>query len=68
MPIGYFSEGEEAEAATEQVALLTLLRDSGVTGTALHSLASLSPSSRQMIIEMIASAHRMEAQQREGEK
>jgi transcriptional regulator with XRE-family HTH domain len=68
VPISYFGEGEEAEAAAEQVALLTLLRDSGVTGTALHSLASLSPSTRQMIIEMIASAHRMEAQQREGEK
>jgi hypothetical protein len=37
-------------------------------GTALHSLAGLSESSRQMIIEMIASAARMEAKQRGGEK
>ena len=45
-----------------------MLRDSGVTGTALHSLADLSEPSRQMIVEMIASAARMESKQREGEK
>jgi transcriptional regulator with XRE-family HTH domain len=67
VPIGYFGEGEEAEDVAGQVALLTLLRDSGVTGTALHSLAGLSPGSRQMIIEMIASAARMEGKQRGGE-
>ena len=68
VPIGYFGEGEEAESIAGQVALLTLLRDAGVTGTALHSLAGLSEPSRQMIIEMIASAARMEARQRGGER
>jgi hypothetical protein len=68
LPIGYFGEGEEAESIAGQVALLTLLRDSGVTGAALHSLADLSEPSRQMIIEMIASAARMEGKQRGGEK
>jgi len=68
VPLGYFGEGEEAESIAGQVALLTLLRDEGVTGTALHSLADLSEPSRQMIIEMIASAARMESRQRGGEK
>jgi transcriptional regulator with XRE-family HTH domain len=68
VPIGYFGEGEEAESIAGQVALLTLLRDSGVTGAALHSLADLSEPSRQMIIEMIASAARMEGKQRGEEK
>ena len=68
VPIGYFGEGEEAESIAGQVALLTLLRDAGVTGTALHSLAGLSEPSRQMIIQMIASAARMEAKQRGKEK
>jgi transcriptional regulator with XRE-family HTH domain len=68
VPIGYFGEGEEADSVAGQVALLTLLRDSGVTGAALHSLAGLSEGSRQMIIEMIASAARMEGKQRGGEK
>jgi transcriptional regulator with XRE-family HTH domain len=68
VPIGYFGDGEEAESIAGQVALLTLLRDAGVTGAALHSLADLSEPSRQMIIEMIASAARMEARQRGGEK
>jgi transcriptional regulator with XRE-family HTH domain len=68
VPIGYFGDGEDAESIAGQVALLALLRDSGVTGTALHSLADLSEPSRQMIIEMIASAARMEARQRRGEK
>src|SRR5579863_5412928 len=67
VPIGYFGEGEEAESIAGQVALLTLLRDAGVTGAALHSLAGLSEPSRQMIIEMIASAARMEGKQRGGE-
>jgi transcriptional regulator with XRE-family HTH domain len=68
VPIGYFGDDEEAESIAGQVALLTLLRDSGVTGAALHSLADLSEPSRQMIIEMIASAARMEARQRGGQK
>jgi hypothetical protein len=66
VPIGYFGDGEEAESIAGQVALLTLLRDSGVTGAALHSLADLSEPSRQMIVEMIASAARMEGKQRGG--
>ena len=66
VPIGYFGEGEEAESIGGQVALLTLLRDSGITGTALRSLADLSSESRQMIAEMIASAAKRERKRGPG--
>jgi hypothetical protein len=65
VPLGYFGEDEEAESMADQVAMLALLRDSGVTGVALRSLAELSPHSRHMIIEMIESAGRMEQRQHE---
>ncbi len=60
VPIGYFGEGEDAESTGDQVALLALLRDAGVTSAALRSLVDLSGESRQMITEMIESAARME--------
>jgi transcriptional regulator with XRE-family HTH domain len=60
VPISYFGEGEEAESVGDQVALLALLRESGVSRTALRSLVELSGESRQMITEMIESAARME--------
>lgn len=66
VPIGYFGEGEEAESIGGQVALLTLLRDSGITGTALRSLADLTPESRQMIAEMITSAAKRERKRGPG--
>lgn len=55
-----------AESIGGQVALLTLLRDSGITGTALRSLADLSPESREMIAEMIASAAKRERKRGPG--
>jgi len=60
VPIGYFGEDEEAESIGDQVALLALLRDAGITRAALRSLVDLSGESRQMITEMIESAARME--------
>jgi transcriptional regulator with XRE-family HTH domain len=67
VPIGYFSENqEEAESIGGQVALLTLLRDSGITGTALRSLVDLTPESREMIAEMIASAAKRERKRGPG--
>ena len=62
VPVGFFGEGKEAELIGDQVALLTLLRESGITGTALRSLVDMSPESRQMIAEMIASVARREGQ------
>ena len=60
VPIGYFGEGEEAESIEDQITLLALLREKGISRAALRSLADLSVESRQMITEMIQSAARME--------
>jgi transcriptional regulator with XRE-family HTH domain len=60
VPVGYFGEGEDAESAGDQAALLALLREKGITRAALRSLADLSPDSRQMIAEMIESVARRE--------
>ena len=51
VPFGYFGEDHDAELASDEAALLTLLKDKGISGTALRSLAGLSPESRQMITE-----------------
>jgi transcriptional regulator with XRE-family HTH domain len=59
VPVGYFFEGEEAEQATEQVALLALMREKG-TGATLRSLAGISSRGRRHIAEMIESVARME--------
>jgi transcriptional regulator with XRE-family HTH domain len=67
VPLGYFSDDpEEAESSGGQVALLTLLNDSGITGTALRSLVDLSEESRTMIAEMIASAAKRERKRGPG--
>lgn len=66
VPLGYFGEAEEADSAGGQVALQALLQDSGITGTALRSLAGLSPESRQMIAEMITSAAKRERKRGPG--
>jgi transcriptional regulator with XRE-family HTH domain len=60
VPIGYFGEGEEAESVGDEVALLVLMRDAGVSRAALRSFVDLSGESRLMITEMIESAARME--------
>jgi transcriptional regulator with XRE-family HTH domain len=60
VPIGYFGEDEESKPAEEQVVLLALLKEKGVSAAALRSLAELSPGSRQMVTDMIDSATRVE--------
>jgi hypothetical protein len=63
VPFGYFAEDpEEAEEIGDQVALLVLLRDKGVTRRHLRSFADLSGNSRQLILDMIDSAARIEQQ------
>jgi hypothetical protein len=64
--IGYFDEGEEAEQIGDQVALLALLREKGVSGASLRALAELSPDSREMIIDMIENVARREQRRAEG--
>ena len=67
VPFGYFSEDQgEAESAGGEAALQALLNDAGITGTALRSLADLSPESRQMIAEMITSAAKRERKRGPG--
>jgi len=67
VPIGYFSEDpDEAESIGGQLALQALLQDAGITGTALRSLADMSPESRQMIAEMIDSVAKRERKRGPG--
>ena len=58
VPINYFGDGEEAESVADQVALLALMRERGISRAALRSLADLSPSSREMIADMIQNSSR----------
>jgi hypothetical protein len=59
--IGFFGDDpQEAEAIGDQVALLVLLRDKGVSRRQLRSFAGLSGNSRRMILDMIDSASRIE--------
>ena len=63
VPLGFFGDDpEEAEAIGDQMAMLVLLRDKGVTRRQLRSFAGLSSKSRQMILDMIESAARIEQQ------
>jgi hypothetical protein len=67
VPLGFFGDDpEEAEALGDQMALLVLLRDKEVSRRQLRSFAGLSGNSRQMVLDLIDSAARIE-QQSEGE-
>jgi transcriptional regulator with XRE-family HTH domain len=56
VPPSYFTDDPESEAVAEQIALLTLLRDAGITGTALRALSGLDPDTRRAVTEMLARA------------
>jgi hypothetical protein len=61
VPFNFFSDNpEEAEAVGDEIAVLVLLRQAGITRTALRALVGLSAESQQMINEIIVSAARME--------
>ena len=60
VPVGYFFEGQEAQPAGDQVTLLALLKEKGITGATLRSLTEISGRGRQHIAEMIESLARME--------
>jgi hypothetical protein len=60
VPFGYFGEGQEAQDIADQAALVSLLRREGVTSSALLSLAGLSPGNLRLVMDMIASAARIE--------
>ena len=63
VPFGFFGDDpEEAEGIGDQLALLVLLREKGVSRRQLRSFAGLSSNSRRMILDMIDSAARIEEQ------
>lgn len=64
--IGYFDDGEVAESIGDQVTLLALLRENGISREALRSLVELSPDNRAMIIDMIGTVARREQRRTEG--
>src|SRR6202453_2556253 len=67
VPFGFFGDDpQEAEEIGDQLTLLVLLRDKGVSRLQLRSFAGLSGNSRRMILDMIGSAARIE-QQPDGE-
>jgi transcriptional regulator with XRE-family HTH domain len=60
VPIGYFGEDEKSESIADQVALLALMREEGISSVALRSLANLSVGGRQVISDMIETIARRE--------
>jgi len=63
VPFGFFGDDpHEAEEIGDQLALLVLLRDKGVSRRQLRSFAGLSDNSRRMVLDMIDSAARIEQQ------
>jgi hypothetical protein len=63
VPIGFFSaDPADAEEIGDEMAMVVLLRNKGVTRMQLRSFAGLSGKSRQMILDMIDSATRLEQQ------
>jgi transcriptional regulator with XRE-family HTH domain len=61
VPIGYFGEDHElAEAIGDELAILVLLREKGISGADLRSLVGLSSDSRELIVDVIHSAARIE--------
>ena len=63
VPIGFFSgDPADAEEIGDEMAMVVLLRSKGVTRMQLRSFAGLSGKSRQMILDMIDSATRLEQQ------
>jgi hypothetical protein len=61
VPLGFFADDpDEAGAAGDQLALLVLLREKGVSREQLRAFTGLSDDSRQMILDMIDSAARIE--------
>jgi transcriptional regulator with XRE-family HTH domain len=63
VPVGYFGEGETAESAGDELALLVLLRDKGISRAALRSLVDLSSQGRAAVAEIIETISRLEQAQ-----
>jgi ESX-1-secreted protein regulator len=63
-PAFFFDDYDEDQASQlrEQVELLALMRDSGVTSTQLRALAALSPGARQAVADLIEHTAKTERQ------
>ena len=61
-PAFFFDDYDEEKAGLllDQVELLTLIRDSGVTSTQLRALAALTPEARQAVADLIEHTARRE--------
>jgi len=67
VPPAFFFAGyddQQAGLLREQVELLALVRDTGVTSAQLRALLELSPGARQAVADLIANTARTEAQRR----
>jgi transcriptional regulator with XRE-family HTH domain len=67
VPPAFFFNGyddEQAGLLREQVELLALVRDAGVTGAQLRALLELSPGARQAVADLIEHTARNEARRR----
>jgi len=65
--IGYFDDGEGAELAADDAALLALLRDDGIGRQPLRALTELSADGQAMVVDMIQSIARRERQRAEND-
>src|SRR6266487_4201224 len=65
-PAFFFSDYDDGQAGLlrEQVELLALVRDAGVTSAQLRALLQLSPGARQAVADLIEHTARTEAQRR----
>lgn len=66
VPLGFFGDDEVAEMLRDQAALAAILREKGVSRTALLALADISVPGRRMVEDMIESVARMERERGEG--
>jgi ESX-1-secreted protein regulator len=63
VPPAFFFDGYDEDQSAQlmdQVELLTLMRDSGVTSTQLRALAALTPAARQAVVDLIEHTARRE--------
>jgi ESX-1-secreted protein regulator len=67
-PAFFFDDYDEQQAGLlrEQVELLALIRDSGITSAHVRALAELSPAARQAVADLIAHTARTERQHQRG--
>ncbi len=65
-PAFFFTDYDQEQAGLlrEQVELLALVRDTGVTSTQLRALLELTPAARQAVADLIEHTTRTEAQRR----